>query len=241
MRNHRPLCFGSFRRVIPISRGYGMDRGTPIDRFYIERFLESCAGDIQGCVLEFGDNRYTKRFGRNRVVRSVVWHSEPGEAAIVGDLTTADHVEADQFDCIICTQVLLCIYDVRAAIRTLHRLLKPGGSLLITLPGIAQIARYDMDHWGDYWRFTTLSTRRLLSDAFPDESIAVESRGNVLVAMAFLHGLAQEELLRDELEHDDPDYQFIITARALKPARVEPPVIETRRHMPGIATIAAPQ
>ena len=31
---------------------------------------------------------------------------------------------------------------------------EPGGSLLLTVPGISQIARYD-DHWGDYWRFTS--------------------------------------------------------------------------------------
>lgn len=227
LREHRPLRFGSFRRVTPISRGFGMARGTPIDRFYIERFLEKTAADIQGDVLEFADNTYTTRFGGDRVTRSVVWHSEPGDATIVGDLARADHVPSNQFDCIICTQVLLCIFELHSAVRTLHRLLRSGGALLITVPGIAQIARYDMDRWGDYWRFTTLSMQRLLNNCFPDESIEVQSSGNVLSAVAFLHGLAQEDVRRTELEHDDPDYQFVIGARAVKPARIEPPLIET--------------
>jgi SAM-dependent methyltransferase len=229
LRNRRRLRFGSFRRVTPVSRGHGLERGTPIDRYYIERFLESAAGELRGRVLEFADDNYTRKFGGDRVTESVVWHSEPNNerATIIGDLTTADHVPSNHFDCIICTQVLLCIYDLRSAMRTLHRLLKPQGTLLLSVPGIAQIARYDMDHWGDYWRFTTLSTQRLLNECFNDDSIEVQSHGNVLASIAFLHGMAQEELRRDELDHVDPDYQFIITARAVKTARIEPPLIET--------------
>lgn len=35
---------------------------------------------------------------------------------------------------------LYLIYDARTAVSTLHRSLKPGGVLLLTLPGITQVA-----------------------------------------------------------------------------------------------------
>ena len=105
---------------------------------------------------------------------------------------------------------------MRAAIVALHRILKPGGVLLATFPCISQISRYDMDRWGEYWRFTTRSAQRLFEEAFLPTNVSVESYGNVLAANALLHGLAAEELRHQELDHQDPDYQLLITVRAVK-------------------------
>ena len=211
--------FGSLRRLQPISRKFGFDRGQCIDRYYIENFLAAHAADIRGHILEIGDDTYTRRFGGERVTKSDVLHVQGGnpKATIVADLTCADHIPSDTFDCIIFTQTLQFIYDVWAALRTLYRILKPGGVLLATFPGISQISRYDMDRWGDYWRFTTLSARRLFEEVFPPECVKVNVHGNVLAATAFLHGLAAEELQREELDYHDPDYELLITVRAVKP------------------------
>lgn len=210
--------FGSLRRLTPISRVFGFDRGLCIDRYYIEQFLSAHAQDIQGHVLEIGDDTYTQRFGENRLTKSDVLHVTEGnpKATIVADLTCAEHIPADTFDCIIFTQTLPFIYNVRAAVQTLHRILKPGGVLLATFPGISQISRYDMERWGDYWRFTTLSARRLFGEVFPPENVNVKAYGNVLTAIAFLHGLAADELKREELDYHDPDYEVLITVRAVK-------------------------
>lgn len=216
----RPLVrFGSLRRVKPISRMFGHDRGRSINRYYIEQFLSAHASDIRGYVLEIGDNRYTRKFGGNGVTRSDVLHVIEGNpsATIVADLTCADHIPSDTFDCIIFTQTLQFIYDVRAALWHLQRILRPGGVLLATFSGISQISRYDMDRWGDYWRFTALSTRRLFEEVFPAANVTVATSGNVLAAIAFLHGLAAEELHQQELDYHDPDYEVIITVRAVKP------------------------
>lgn len=210
--------FGSFRRLQPISRVFGFDRGLCIDRYYIEDFLARHADDIRGHVLEIGDDGYTRKFGGERVTRSDVLHVVEGnpKATIVADLTCCDHIPTDAFDCIVFTQTLQFIYDVRAALRHLHRILKPRGVLLATFPGISQISRYDMDRWGDYWRFTTLSARRLFEEVFPPENVTVEAHGNVLTAVAFLHGLAAQELKQEELDYHDPDYEVLITVRAVK-------------------------
>lgn len=214
------VSFGSLRRVTPFSRVWGFDRGRPIDRYYIEGFLSDHAADIRGRVLEIGDNTYTRKFGGNCVIQSDVLHAIEGNprATIVADLTCAEHIQADTFDCIICTQTLLFIYNVRAAIQTLYRILKPGGILLVTVAGVShQISRYDMDRWGDYWRFTTLSARLLFEEVFPAANVKVRAYGNVLAAMAFLYGLAVEDLRQEELDYYDPDYEALITVRAVKP------------------------
>jgi SAM-dependent methyltransferase len=208
---------GSLRRLSPISLVFGLDRGQGIDRYYIEDFLDRHGTDIRGRVLEVANNSYTKRFGGEKVTRSDVLHVQEGNprATIVANLAS-DDMPPDIFDCIILTQTLPFIYDTRAALRTLYRILKPRGVLLATFPGISQISRYDMERWGDYWRFTSLSARRLFEETFPGVDIAIKTHGNVLVAGAFLYGIAAEELQKKELDHQDPDYELLITVRAVK-------------------------
>src|SRR5205809_1856919 len=211
--------FDRLRRVTPIGRDFGAHRGAPIDRYYVEKFLSAHALDVRGRVLEIQNDDYTRKFGDGRVTQREVLHLVEGnpKATIVADLTRADHVPSDVFDCVICTQTLLLIYDVRAAIQTLYRILKPGGVVLVTIPGVAhQIARDDMDHGGDYWRFTSLSARRLFCEVFPSENVTVQTYGNVLTAISFLHGLAVEELEKHELDYNDPDYELSIGIRAVK-------------------------
>ncbi len=48
-------------------------------------------------------------------------------------------------------------------------------------------------------------------------SLQVQTHGNVLAAIAFLHGLAADDLRRKKLDHCDPDYQVLLTVRAVKP------------------------
>lgn len=217
LRVRNPVAWGSFKRDQPFSRTFGSDRGLEICRFYIDEFLAEHSRDIQGRVLEIGDPRYTHRFGGSRVTESHVLHVSEGYpgATIIADLTKGNGLESDSFDCIILTQTLSFIFDVPAAVRTVHRILKPNGVVLATLPGISQVSRYDMDRWGDFWRFTTASGRKSF-EVFGDENVAVSSRGNVTTAVGYLAGLASEDVPRAALTRDDPDYQLLITVRAIK-------------------------
>ncbi len=218
---YRCVRFGSFRRVTPIHAGFGRGRGLYIDRYYIERFLGQNAESIRGRVLELGDNEYTVRFGGSTVTRSDILDMRPDHptATIIADLASPDGIPEKAFDCIILTQVLNFIYDPRAAIRNVYRILKPGGCVLVSVAGISQIVSPEMDYCGDYWRFTRLSLRRLIEEVFPSECISVESRGNVLAAVAFLHGLAAEELKSEELDYRDPDFELSILLKAVRPVR----------------------
>jgi SAM-dependent methyltransferase len=212
--------FGDLRRLEPIARNCGVQRGHPIDRFYIEAFLGQYAADVKGRVLEIGDDGYTRKFGAARVTRSDVLrvHADNLPATIVADLAKGDQIPSNSFDCAIVTQTLQFIYDFRAALSTLHRILVPGGVLLLTVPGIAQASTYDRQHWGEYWRFTGPAIERLLQESFVQGTVNVHTYGNILASVAFLNGLVQEDLLEKELAYHDPEFELIIAARAQKAA-----------------------
>jgi glycosyltransferase involved in cell wall biosynthesis len=211
------LRFGDLGRVTPVSREFGFDRGLPIDRYYIERFLERHASEIVGRVLEVGDDGYTRRFGGSRVERADVLHVHAGNprATIVGDLTDSRVLPANAFDCIVLTQTLQLIYDVRLAAACLHRALAPGGVVLVTAPGISQI---DRGEWGAswFWSFTPAGLQRLFGEVFGSDEVLVEHHGNVFAATAFLQGLAVEDVDTAKLDHLDKSYPVIVAVRARK-------------------------
>ena len=212
------IRFGNLRRLDPISDNWGFDRGLPIDRYYIESFLEKQAGDIHGRTLEFSNNTYTVRFGGDRVKQSDVLDNQADNpaATLVADLSRNNDLPGSAFDCIICTQTLPFIYDLRPAIENLYRILKPGGTLLVTLPGISRISPHDMERTGDYWRFTDAAARKLFSEHFSEEQLHISVYGNVLAATGFLQGLARQELTPAELNHRDNNFQVLIAVRAVK-------------------------
>src|SRR5438132_2000891 len=138
----RPARLGTLRRTTPLSDGWGKDRGTPIDRVYIEQFLAEHRADVHGRVLEVKDNRYTTRFGSGVTRRDVLdVDATNRHATIVADLAAADAVPPDQFDCFILTQTLQYIFDLEPALRHVCRVLRPGGVLLATVPSISRVDR----------------------------------------------------------------------------------------------------
>ncbi|WP_266202598.1 glycosyltransferase [Pontibacter kalidii] len=210
--------FGHFHRYTPFSTEFGYDRGGPVDRYYIERFLGDQAHDIKGRVLEIGDNSYTLAYGGERVTKSDILHVDESNpsATLVGDISHAPHIPDNSFDCIILTQTLHLIYHFTEALHTCFRILKPGGALLLTVPGITPI---DHGEWKEtwYWSFTDKSMKRLMEETFPGGISEVTPYGNVFTATAFLYGMGLPEVPKTKLMYDDPHYQVIITVKATKP------------------------
>ena len=210
----RPASLGTLHSVKPLSDHWGFDRGLPVDRYYIEGFLEAHRGDICRRVLEVGDSRYTDRFGSS-IERKDILDIDPlnPRATIVCDLSLADSIPSDQFDCILMVQTLQYIYDVRAAVAEAYRILRPGGVLLATVPALQKI---DLKYPADYWRFTTASCSRLFCSAFGADEVSIRSYGNVLTSMAFLTGMVSQDLSRRELEFQDALFPVCILIRAVK-------------------------
>jgi SAM-dependent methyltransferase len=207
----RPLLY----RTRPLSSNWGHERGTPIDRIYIDEFVSNHRGDIQGRVLEVRDRRYTDQFARGVTQRDVL-DNDPtnGSATIVADLADAGSIPAETFDCFILTQTLQYIPQPSAAVSHVHRILRPGGVVLATVPSIIRI---DADVPAvDRWRFTEVSCTELFGEPFGVERVEISTAGNVLAAMAFLTGMAAEEFSAAKLAVRDPRFPVVILVRAVK-------------------------
>ena len=221
---YRRLAPRSVRRMPqlppePLSRRFGADRGRPLDRVYIERFLGAHAADIRGRVVEIYEPTYTQRFGGDRVTRGDVLDAaaDAPRATLRGNLETGEGLPREAFDCFICTQTLSLVCDVRAALENARRALVPGGVLLATAPGISHRASAAIDEeFPDQWRFTAAGLRRVASDVFGTTCVEVSAWGNVAITAAFLYGAAEDDVDASLFERDDPDYELVIGLRAEK-------------------------
>lgn len=206
---------GRISSVKPISTNWGYDRGTPIDRFYIEAFLDRHRTDVKGRVLEIQEDDYSRRFGGSAVTGQDVLDLSPtnAKATIVGDLSDPKTLPEGRFDCILLTQTLHLVFDMAAALANIRRALRPNGVALITVPGITPIdPRLD---YAWYWSLTDQSLRKLLDAAFDPAKVEVETFGNLFSATAFLHAAAVQEVPERKLRRLDPRYPVTITARAV--------------------------
>jgi SAM-dependent methyltransferase len=212
-RRTRRVRLGMLDRTTPLSQ-WGRARGTPIDRIYIEDFLERNRAAIRGRVLEVKDSKYTERFGSGVTQSDVLdIDSSNSEASLIADLAEPDALPAEAFDCFILTQTLQLVSDPRQAIANCHRLLRPGGVLLATMPTITR-SDNGYDEEIDRWRFTARACRDLFGEVFGENRTTVTGHGNVLTAIAFLAGLAAEEFRASDLKTSVPEYHMLITVRA---------------------------
>jgi SAM-dependent methyltransferase len=216
LRGGDVMAGGRGASATPLCREYGYTRGTPIDRYYIDRFLAGHREDIRGHVLEIGDDTYSRRFGGSRITKQDVLHVETGhpQATITGDLAAPGVLPRGAFDCIILTQTLHLIFDMAAAVEQIHAALSPGGVALVTVPGISPIHGGPWkDRW--YWSLTDLALARLLSGPFAPSSVTASAQGNLYAATAFLHGAAAEEVDTARLDPVDSAYPVTVAARAV--------------------------
>lgn len=212
------MDYGDFRRLDPFSRNFGSERGISVDRHYIGKFVSDNRTDIKGHVLEFLAATYSILLWSNEIKKIDVLNLDAlYTSTIVGDLTKGlPEVKSDTFDCIIATQVVQETVEVERAVETLHRILRPGGVLLATGNGIAQITAGERGaSWrGEKWRFSKGSCERLFGKFF--NAVSVQSYGNVFSATCFLWGIPVQELSEKELTHVDLDYEVVVGVRAVK-------------------------
>lgn len=199
--------------VEPVSRLFGFDRGTPIDRYYMEKFLAWNSIEMSNPknTFEVGDSTYSEKFYKD--ANHEVLMFDKGM-----DLTKPETIRRNYYDVFICTQVFNFIYDVKAAIRGAFSLLRPGGVMLCTVAGnISQVSRSDMENYGHFWGFTYLGIQRLVEEVFGAQNVKVFPYGNAMAATAFIQGIAIEDLKAvDRLDDIDPEYAITVGIVAKK-------------------------
>jgi len=201
-------------RTSPLSAHWGRERGTPVDRWFIESFLAAHSRDIRGRVLEVMDDRYTRRFGTGVESSDVLDVDEVNpRATIVADLADPRRFPKGHYDCVVVTQTLQYVYDLEAAIESIHGSLRSGGVCLVTVPTVSRLDRPEINR-GEFWRLTPAACRRLFEARFGAERLEVTAYGNTLTAVAFLLGLAAEELPQQALASSHPLFPVLVGVRA---------------------------
>lgn len=202
--------------LTPLSPCYGYDRGTPVDRPYIDDFLTTHANLIRGDAAEIKDDTYLRRYGRDRLTSITIIDVDPGNSAatLQADLAVPGSLPPSRFDCLLLTQTLQLLPDPAQAIATCATALKPGGSLLVTVPAVARISPSCATT--DRWRFTPAGLRHLFTSWTGE--VSVTGYGNLRTCLAALLGEAAEELQPGQLDHHDPHFPLLACAAARRPA-----------------------
>lgn len=198
----------------PVSRQFGTERGTSIDRYYIETVLENHSDYIWGDVLEIEDNTYTMQYGGDKVKQSIVMDvsSTDSRVSFNGNIETGQGVRDEIADCFILTQTLMYIYDLESAAHNIMRMLKKGGTVLITCSGISQNSRRCMDDYGCYFNFNEGVFVRMFGKESDAQVLETGSFGNVKTVSAHLNGLCREDLVEEDFVPNDKYYPLIVYA-----------------------------
>jgi hypothetical protein len=86
--------------------------------------------------------------------------------------------------------------------------------LLASVPSVARIDPATPDD--EHWRFSKQGLEQLLNAAFGSARIEVRAEGNPSAVVAFLTGLAAEEVGYATLDRSDPSTSVVVTARVVK-------------------------
>jgi len=201
--------------IQPLSEYWGIDRGLPVQWYYMEQFLHEFSGDIRGHCLEFQEDSYTTRFGGSAVDKLDILHLDDSapSATIIADLTKPNEIPINYFDCIICTHVLHLIYEFKLAISELHRILKPGAVMLVSVPHISSMCKPE---WNEFWRFTPVGLHLTLAEVFGADNVIVKAYGNSLTAAGALRGIVTHEYCNYELNYHDPRFAIELCAHVTK-------------------------
>jgi SAM-dependent methyltransferase len=216
-RLRRPASFGILRQTQPISRDFGWDRGEPIGRKFFHDFIDKYRADIAGRVVEIRDDRYSSQYP-DLITKLDILDIDMSlpKVTIVADLASMPQVPSDSFDCAIVNNTFEYVWDFRAAIAELHRILSPGGVLFTTMGAGGRAWRSPDEEWPDLWRFHPPAARRLFGDQFGDDSVETEVFGNALVSIASIRGAAIEDVDERKLLIRDPYFPTITCVRAVK-------------------------
>ena len=129
----------NYSKIKRVSKKFGFDRGLPIDRFYIDKYLDkNLSKSTYQNGLEVGGVQYLEKFKVAK--KTALLHPEylisegHGDQALVVDLNKKfKNIGDEKFDLIIATNVLTFVEEPHLALNTFQELLVPGGLLIISV------------------------------------------------------------------------------------------------------------
>jgi hypothetical protein len=206
--------WGNLRRTEPLSDQFGFDRGTPIDRFYLHRFLEAERSAITGDVLEIQVPSHAHRFGHDLKRVDTLDITPDFSPTYLCDLAEAGTVVPEEsYDCFLLPNTLQHLLRLEEALTQALRIVRPGGVILASAANLVRLT----SSTDDFWRLTAAAWRLVTSRVWNGCAIDVRAHGNCLAVVAATYGLAVEELSTKELAVDDDRFPVLTTIKCVKP------------------------
>lgn len=195
------LDFGSFKRRAPFCPDFGYSRGTPIDRYYLDKFIAEIRDEVVGDTLEIGGKRQNQElYGFTRAASYLTMDVAPHpDVEVVADVHNAAAFPPGSVDTVVLLNVLEHCENPPLAVENVHRWLRDGGRVFCMVPNAQRVHGAP----NDFWR-PLPSAIDLLFSAFPERRLFVY--GNALSAVASLLGVAAEELSGEDLDWRDDEY-----------------------------------
>lgn len=206
------INFGDFLRLRPMSRDFGISRGTPVDRVYSDFFREKVTEFIQGDCLEIGPvpgyrDRLLQNVDSYKTMDVVVQEGQVVD--YLGSISNKNTLLPDSFDTIVAIRVLEHVENISDAVATMHKALKKGGYALVCCT-TAQRVNTSPD---DFWRPLPRALETLFSSF---ETVEAFSFGNVLTSVSALMGISEHELPKEAFIFNDEFYPVLSCVIAKK-------------------------
>ena len=184
-------------------RRVGRALSAKLTRITLDRFIEANASTRRTLDLGAQNGPYAAFFP-NRVALDI---RPGGGVRVIGD-AHALGLASGAFEVVLCTEVLEHLVEPQRAIDEMHRVLAPGGTLLLTTRFLFPI--HDAPH--DYFRFTKYGLRHLLRRF---EQVDIQEETDSVGALAVLVqrlGMQAQTLNRTALRAG-----WLVAARVVKP------------------------
>lgn len=195
------LNWGDLRRGKPFCNEFGFERGTPIDRYYLDKFISSIRHLVKGKVVEIGgalSNREQYGFENTSTYDAVDLLSSPF-VNICGDIHESNLLKPDYYDTILLFNVLEHCHTPQKVVDNIHNWLASSGYCLAIVPNAQRIH----NNPGDYWRILPDGMKTLFQNF---AKVQVTTYGSPTSLIASYMGIAAQELTHDELTEINPLY-----------------------------------
>jgi SAM-dependent methyltransferase len=180
---------------------------------------------VRGRALEIGTTATLHQYGGPNLwcAEALDLTAHEQDITVVADLSRADGIPSDTYDCFVNQFTMHVIYDVEAALYHSIRILKPGGVLLVNFPCVDYYFPSGLDMQTGvplflFWWFTPIQVENLLRRiGLNAADYQLTIYGNLFTRVAYQMNMPAEELTAHELEFRDPGHPLLICARVVKP------------------------
>jgi hypothetical protein len=194
------IDFGDLKRERPFCPHFGHFRGTPIDRYYLDRFIDEIRDEVKGVTLEIGGSKGNKELYKfNNATTYLTMDLGGPDLDIVGDAHDPNIIEEASLDTVVLFNVLEHCEQPWAVVDNIYRWLKPNGQVVCMVPNAQRVHRVPFD----YWRILPDALNSIFS-RFPKRKLHVY--GNPVTVTASYYGIASEEFSREELDYYHENY-----------------------------------